>query len=233
MDRPSQLVLIRHGQSLRNEAIKHQVYFPDLESMAPVKGIPDHEIPLTEFGMSQAQQTGEGMIKLFGLPDYVYHSGYKRTIQTMEGVLDVWGKDMQKKVRIRMNPFIYERRPGYTYDMTKTEVDRNFPWFEAHYAMLGGYFAQPPGGESMAEVVGRVYNFINMLFRDRAGQKVWVVLHGGTLKAMRFILERWSFEQGARWPEGQSPKNCSITCYEYDATEKRLDLQGHNVVLWK
>lgn len=233
MNRPSQLVLIRHGQSLRNEAIKHQVYFPDLESMEPVKGIPDQKIPLTEKGISQARQTGLALREKFSQPDYVYHSGYERTIQTMDGILQAFSADERQKIKIRMNQFIYERRPGYTYDMTKAEVDQHFPWFESHYAMTRGYFAEPPGGESMADVVGRVYNFVNMLFRDRTGQKVWVILHGGTLKAMRFILERWTFDEGARWPEGQSPKNCSVTHYDYSQAEERLILRGHNLVFWE
>jgi len=233
MSRPNQLVLIRHGQSLRNEAIKHQVYFPDMESMAPVKGIPDHKIPLTEKGFLQAQQTGVALCEKFQRPHYIYHSGYERTIQTMIGVLGAFSDNERQSIKIRMNPFIYERRPGYTYDMTKAQVDECFPWFAAHYAMLGGYFAEPPGGESMADVVERVYNFINMLFRDRAGQRVWVVLHGGTLKAMRFILERWTFDEGACWPEGQSPKNCSVTHYDHEESKERLILKGHNLVFWE
>ena len=232
MTRPTQLVLIRHGQSLRNEAINHQAYFPDMESMEPVKDIPDLKIPLTGKGLLQARQTGVGLLKKFKLPHYIYHSGFERTIQTMNGILEAFSDKDKKNVKIRMNPYIYERRSGYTYDMTTAQVDERFPWFKHQYE-LDAYFAEPPGGESMSSVVERVYHFVNMLFRDREGKRVWVILHGGTLKAMRFILERWTFDKGAHWPEGQSPKNCSVTYYNNGKVEERLILKGHNLVFWE
>ena len=85
----------------------------------------------------------------------------------------------------------------------------------------------------MADVAARVYNFINMLFRDRAGKNVWVVTHGGTIRSMRFLLERWTYEQATKWPPGQSPKNCGVTTYDYDKDEKRLALKKYNVIFWE
>ena len=43
--------------------------------------------------------------------------------------------------------------------------------------------ARPPGGESIAQVVERVHSFIDILIRDRAGERVLVITHGGTLRA--------------------------------------------------
>jgi broad specificity phosphatase PhoE len=79
----------------------------------------------------------------------------------------------------------------------------------------------------------RVYSFLNTLFRDRKGKKVWIVLHGGTLRALRFLLERWDFDRALKWPEGQTPENCGITVYDYDKKEERLVLKEYNKVVWR
>ena len=60
--------------------------------------------------------------------------------------------------------------------------------------------ARPPGGESLADVVARVHTFLGTLFRDRGGQKILVVTHGGTIRCFRFLLERWGYGTPRRGP---------------------------------
>jgi broad specificity phosphatase PhoE len=198
-----------------------------------VKGTPDHKIPITEAGKQQAIKTGIYLKKKYGKPDYVYHSGYLRTIQTADGILQSFTEKERKTIRVRMNQFIRERDSGYTYDMTKEQAVKAFPWLQDHWDTFGGYFSRPPGGESLADVSQRVYSFLNTLFRDRKGKKVWIVLHGGTLRALRFLLERWDFDRALKWPEGQTPENCGITVYDYDKKEERLVLKEYNKVVWR
>lgn len=233
MNRPTLLVIVRHAESERNEAKKGNTYFADEEARSIVKGISDDKINLTPKGIIQAEKTGPVIYNKYGIFDYVYHSGYSRTIQTMEGVLKAYSDEEKIKMKIRMNPFIYERHTGYTYDMTEDEAKKNFPWLQEYWNTFGGFFSQPPGGESLAQVVQRVYIFINMLFRDRAGKKILVFTHGGTLRCFRFILERWNFDQAKSWPEGQSPENCGVTVYSYHNDTKRLELDEYNQVFWK
>ncbi len=232
IDRPTQLIIVRHAESERNKAKKGNVYFTDDESHKSVKGIPDHKIPITAEGKQQATKTGAYLKKKYGKPDYVYHSGYLRTIQTAEGILESFSKKEKKTIRVRMNQFIRERDSGYTYDMNKEQAAKAFPWLQDHWDTFGGYFSRPPGGESLADVSQRVYSFLNTLFRDRKGKKVWIVLHGGTLRALRFLLERWDFDQALKWPQGQTPENCGITVYDYDKKEQRLVLKEYNKVVW-
>ena len=104
-----------------------------------------------------------------------------------------------------MNLFVRERDPGFTYDMTEAEAEAAFPWLSEYWQTFGSFFARPPGGESLADVVGRVHTFLNTLFRDRAGQKVMVVTHGGTIRCFRFALERWGYEQASRWSTTRRP----------------------------
>jgi broad specificity phosphatase PhoE len=230
--RPTLLVFIRHAESMRNEAKRGSIYFNDDEARRDVEGIPDHLIPLTETGLQQAALTGPALRRRFGAPDYLYHSGYKRAAQTAEGILAAYTAKEQAKIQVRQHIFIRERDPGYAYDMTKDEVARIFPFMDKYWKTFGGFFARPIGGESLAQVTERAYLFLNMLFRDRAGQKVFVVTHGGALRCFRFLLERWDYEQALHWPRGHRPKNCGLTVYCYDRKTGRLILQEYNTVCW-
>jgi broad specificity phosphatase PhoE len=230
MNRPSTLVLVRHAESERNRAKMGKTYFADEEARREVKGIPDHNICLTLEGQAHAIKTGAYLKEHFGTFDYAYHSGYLRTVQTLEGLLASYTKKEVASLKVRQNPFIRERDPGYTYEMTEREAETNFPWLKEHWDTFGGFFAQPIGGESLAQVAQRVYLFLNMLFRDRAGKKILVVTHGGTIRCFRFILEHWSYERALHWPPGQTPANCGITWYEYDGRQQRLILKEYNTL---
>jgi len=228
MNKPSLLVLVRHARSLMNEAKKGSTYFEDEEARKCVKGIPDHNIPINPEGVKQAELVGHALRKRFGVFDYAYNSGYLRTTQTLDKILSAYSEDERLKIKVRSNIFIRERDPGHAYDMTREEVDRLFPWLDDYWQTFGGFFACPPGGESLAQMVERVHLFINMLFRDRAGQKVLVVTHGGTLRCFRFLLERWTYDQALSWPSNQAPKNCGLTVYEYNNSEQKLVLREYN-----
>jgi broad specificity phosphatase PhoE len=233
MDRPRRLVLVRHAESARNEAKKGSTYFADDAARRVVQGVPDHTNPLTARGHSQARQTGEAIRERYGTFDYVYHSGYARTVQTIDEILAAYTPEERSAMKVRTNLFIRERDPGHAYDMTEAEAAAAFPWLKDYWQTFGGFFARPPGGESLADVTQRVYVFLNTLFRDRAGQDVLVGMHGGTLRCFRYILERWDYEQALKWPPGESPLNCGITVYEYDDKLGRLVLKSYNDVYWQ
>jgi 2,3-bisphosphoglycerate-dependent phosphoglycerate mutase len=232
MSRPSTLVLIRHGESARNEAKKGATYFADEYARAKIKGIPDHKIELTKRGVDQARQTGRAVFNAHKF-DYAYHSGYLRTEQTLDAMLEALTDHDRARVKVRPNLFIRERDPGHAYDMTTEEAERHFPYLHEYWQTYGGFFAVPPGGESLAHVCERVHTFLDTLFRDRAGQNVLVVTHGGTLRCFRYLLERWSYDQATKWPPGQSPQNCGVTVYTYDQLLQRLVLRDYNRVLWE
>lgn len=216
MKRPRRIVVIRHAESDRNAAKGQSVYFTDDEARKNIKGIPDHLVGITPLGWHQVRQTGPSLRARFGVPHYIYHSGYNRTIQTKDGILEAYTPDEIAKIKIRENLFIRERNPGYAYDMTQAEVNVAFPWLNEHWETWGGFLAQPPGGESLVKVAERVYLFLNMLFRDRAGQDIFVVTHGGVIRLLRYLLERWNYAKAEKWAPGESPQNCGVTVYEYD-----------------
>lgn len=228
MNRPKQIILVRHAESARNVAKKGTTYFADEYARKHIKGVPDYRIPLTEDGEAHARQTGAYLRERFGTFDYIYHSGYKRTKDTLENILTAYTSEEREGMKIRHDAFIRERDPGYTYDMTEPEATAAFPWLQEYWDTYGGFFAYPPGGESIAKMTERVYQFIGMLFDTRKDEKVLIVTHGGTIRAFRFLLERWDYEQAITWPAGTEPKNCGITVYNYSNVDQRLVLSEYN-----
>src|SRR5258708_2199164 len=109
LSRPALLVLVRHGESQRNVAKKGSRYFEDDEARKQVQGVPDHQIPLTDLGWKQARISGEDLKKRFGTFDYVYNSGYRRTKETMDGLLEAYTGEEKSQMQIRENMFIRER----------------------------------------------------------------------------------------------------------------------------
>ncbi len=230
---PKLLMLIRHGESIRNKAKEGVVYFRDEDSRLGAEKFGDSKTPLNANGVMQAKKTGEYLRQQFDRPDYIYHSGYERTLQTTDEILQAYPKRERDKIKIRRNLLIRERDVGYTYNMTVQQVANHFPWLAEYWDTTGSFFARPPGGESSADVVSRVDYFLRTLFAKRADQQVWIVLHGGSIKAMRFLLEDWTYDQANNWAGGQAPKNCGVTIYEYDENKKRLVLKKYNEVFWR
>lgn len=228
---PTLLVVVRHAESIRNQIKKDTVYFADDAARRVVRGTPDHQIALTPAGHEQARQTGRAIRERFGLFDYVYTSGYTRTEQTAQGLLEAYTDEERARIRVERNFYLRERDPGYTYDMTEAEAKAAFPWLEEYWQTFGHFFSRPPGGESLADVAARVDTFLSMLARDHDGQRVLLVVHGGTIRCLRFLLERWPYEKVSELLVEDPPKNCGVTTYERSATGA-LQLVEYNRVYW-
>lgn len=162
--RPSLLVLVRHGESQRNVARRSNRFFLDDEARRPIRGIPDHRIELTDAGRQQALATGVALREQFGTFDQIYHSGYRRTIETTDLLLEAFPPEVRAAMRMRHHLFIRERDQGHAYDMTDAEATAAFPWLQDYWSTFGPFFARPPGGESLAQVCERVYTFLRNRF---------------------------------------------------------------------
>jgi broad specificity phosphatase PhoE len=229
-DRPLQLVIIRHAKSARNEAKKGNTYFADEEARKMVKGVADYKIELTQEGIEQALATGQFLRDKLVPPDFIYHSGYRRTIDTMNLVLKAFPRPVVNGIGIRMHPHIRERDPGFTYDMTTEEAEKHFPFLKEYWQTHGGFFAKPPGGESLCDVAQRIRSLLQSLKDNKKGKRVWIFTHGGTIRAFRFVLERWDYDRALSWPPGESPKNCGITIYDYDQKTRKPQLVEYNTI---
>lgn len=231
--RPALLVLVRHAQSERIVAKNGNLFFLDDEARRSVQGIADHRTALTARGRQQAAETGAGMREAFGVFDDAYHSGYRRTRETLEEILGAYPGEERDQIKVRHNPFIRERDAGYTFDMTTAEVESAFPWLQDYWTTHGPILGRPPGGESLADVAMRVSMFLTMLFRDRAGKRVLVVTHAGTLWMLQMLLERWTWDEAEERVRRGSVPQCSVTAYAFDPAGMRLTIRYLTRVFWR
>ncbi len=230
--RPNLVVLVRHGESLRNRAKQGNIYLPDKDTADLVRGFADSQVPLIQRGEDQAIQTGIALREKFGIFDAVYDSGYKRTRETRGLAMQSYSDTEHTQMKFRESYLLRERDSGYTHCMTTEEADHHFPYLREHFEREGYFYARPPGGESQADTCKRVYDFNNILFRHRAGKKVLIFTHGGTIRAFRFNLENWSADEYMEhMPE--KPENCGVTVYRFNSVSGQLELQTFNEVYWE
>jgi len=232
--RPELLVIVRHGESERNVALQAKNIYLQKEDLENFDGVPDQKISLTEEGKRQAQKTGIAIRKRYGVFDVVYDSQYLRTQQTREGILEAYTPAERSLMKIRHSYLVREREGGYTFGMSSEDVERYFPWLKHYWDTTRYFYARPPGGENQAEVCQRVHQFIdNDLVRIRRGKKVLVVTHGGTIRAFRYNLEKWTPDDYLHdFDHGQPPLNCGVTTYRWSQKTLRLELETYNTTYY-
>ena len=222
-DLPKLLVIVRHAESARNLAKVGRVFFADDEARSDLKNEPDHLIRLTETGWSQARELGTKLRDSFQSFDSVFHSGYRRTQETAEAVLEAWPADERSRMAVRAHLFLRERDVGYAFNFTADEARQTFPWLQPHWDLTGHFFARPPGGESLADVAMRVHLFLESSRHDLAGKSVLIVTHGGPLRMFRYWLEAWTYEDVIdRWDREAVP-NCCVVSYRAGERSDRLE----------
>lgn len=208
---PSLLVVTRHAESTRNVAKAGQVFLPDPEARRGLEGEADHHSGLTDIGREQARALGARLAAEFGSFDLVYHSGYRRARETAELALEAMAQSPAPTVRESI--FLRERDAGYTFNMTAAEAEAAFPWLQEYWQTVGPFYARPPGGESLADVAGRVQLLFESCERELAGKRVLLVTHAGVVRMIRFLLEGWTVDEApARW-RSEPVGNASFVAY--------------------
>jgi probable phosphoglycerate mutase len=221
MKHPSLLVLVRHAESELNLA-KKGAFFADRASREAVRSTADHRAAITELGRRQARAAGELLRARFERFDAVYHSGYARTVQTLDEIKRAWPDGALGGAPMRSDLFIRERDGGHGWGMTLDEHAGAFPYLEAYWATTGPFFARPPGGESVAQLCERVQRFLDRIEARHDGERVLVVTHGVVMRAFRYLLEGWTYEQAEAALREPSPRNASVTWYESSGGALRL-----------
>ena len=61
-----------------------------------------------------------------------------------------------------------------------------------------------------------------MLFWDRAGARVMVVSHAGTMRMFRYLLERWTHDDVVERGHSEPISNCAVIAYRFDSSAGRL-----------
>jgi broad specificity phosphatase PhoE len=213
---PGLLVLIRHGESLRNTMVEKGTPFITEEGkklLTSLGALADHKIPLTDAGKAQAVSAGAGVKARFGVPDELVHSGFVRTESTTGGILTAYTPEERARISVRRDYRMRERNPGWLITATKAEAGGRYPWLQTYWDETGDYFAVPPGGESLAMATDRIRPFHDDLFAGPKGRKTFVVAHGNSIRCLRGLIEDLSWEQfeKMRWPP-----NCGVVAYRFD-----------------
>ena len=179
--------LVRHGESDAN-----------IGKVSSTE-VGDHAIPLSERGRAQAVDAGRAIGRDFLTSALVYTSPYRRTRETLAGILD-GARASAAELRIYEDPRLREVEHGYDELAAQEELRKLHGWFYYRFR----------GGESPADCYDRTSNFLESMMRQaerKQADRVLIVTHGLTIRCfvMRFLhLGVEDFDALA------NPANCAV-----------------------
>lgn len=181
MAMPLHLVLVRHGESVGNAAIR------DARAGFPTPPADEQHSSrlwlLNATGEKQAEDTG-AWLRDNGLDrfDRYYCSPYVRAMQTA-ALLGLPGASWW------LEPLLRERDRGYEYVANREELSDAFP-HSARGKKQDIFLWRPTAGESIADVDQRLRGVLSTLARELDGKRVLCVTHEDAMDALRFRLEK-------------------------------------------
>ena len=212
MPLPIDLILIRHGQSEGNAAMRLSEKGDNTAFTALTTGRHSRSYRLSEKGREQAIQAGkwlqEEFLKEGKTFDRFITSEYSRAMETAALL------NLPDAVWYR-NFYLTERDWG---DIEASpESERNEKFKDAlSMRRIEPFFWRPPNGESLAELCLRLDRVLQTLHREYSGMCVIIVCHGEVMRAFRILLERMpqqKFKEIALNQSGYGVHNCEIMHY--------------------
>ncbi len=176
------ITLVRHGESTWNE-------------LGLIQGH-DDTAELTPQGRNQARYAAESLRGL-GFHGLVA-SDLARARETAEIIGAVLG------LTVTTDPLLRERGFGVVEGHPLSELTPSITGIE-HRVMVNPD-ARAERGESFREVVARAQLFVKRLLDERPGERMLVVTHGGTIRALRASTNAQTLE-GSPW---YTVGNCSV-----------------------
>lgn len=169
------LILMRHGQSVWN-AENRFTGFKDVD--------------LTDLGVAEAMRAGEGIRAQNLRLDAVFTSTLMRAYKTAELALAA-SSPLNDHLRVgdgwqmTRHDDLRERDYGDLTGLNKDEIAAKYGAEQVHI-WRRSYDVRPPGGESLADVVGRAGAYFDTHIRPllNAGKTVLVAAHGNTVRAL-------------------------------------------------
>jgi broad specificity phosphatase PhoE len=203
------LVLVRHGESLGNEAAS----FAE-STGAQVVDIPtrDADTPLSPTGAEQGSAVGLALTGL-GLDGSaaVWSSTYLRARHTGELAIAAAGIGVAPRLDERLR----DRELGILDRLTGHGVLARYPDEAARKAHLGKFYYRPPGGESWVDVALRLRSFLADAIAAPQSHGV-VFAHEAIVYLVRYILEEWDEETVLAAALQAPARNASVTVLERD-----------------
>jgi len=201
------LILIRHGESVGNEAASAAE-----RAGAEMIDLPyrDADTPLSATGEAQADALASALRDL-GLDDHarIWSSPYRRAAQTALRSLALAGTQAVPVLDERLR----DRELGVLDRLTSVGVDARLPGEAQRRADLGKLYYRPPGGESWADVALRLRSFL----RDAEGARARVAAvyaHEAVVYLLRYALEGWDERRVLAAAVDEPAPNASVTVLE-------------------
>ncbi len=200
--KPKRIILVRHGQSTGN--IDKSVYLKT----------PDYAVPLSDLGKQQAIDAGKKLLAIIGKQDdqdlyhregpFFYVSPYFRTRETFELIAEEFPYAIfREDVRLREQEWAYVKTLKEVKEQSKLRDG------------FGPFYYRLPGGESGADVFGRVSDFAGSLHRDFRRPDYpsdCVIIGHGLLN--RLFLMRWFHWTVEEFEMYRNFENCGICILE-------------------
>jgi broad specificity phosphatase PhoE len=214
------LWLVRHAQSEGNVA-------DDLAREARAERleleIRDPDVPLSAAGKVQARALGASWRRLTveQRPTKAISSPYERAYRTAILAVEAAGWDLA----VARDERLRERDLGLLDGFTRYGIEARFPEEAQRRARLGKFYYRPPGGESWADVAGRVRAVLESQ-SPRDGERLLVVSHQAVLMLFRYVLERLDERQVLEMDRNRGVANTSLTVYTGQPDELSLGTVG-------
>lgn len=167
MEDATSLIFIRHGETMWNE--QHRFHG-------------QMDIPLSDTGKLQALALRERLKREH--IDVAYSSDLSRAFETAQIILE------ERQICINPTAAIRERYLGAWEGLTFEEALNIYP--KEVESWLKDPLASAPLGESGAQLVQRVEQFIKQLLSSHEGEHILVVSHAGPIKIAICLLLGWS-----------------------------------------
>lgn len=209
---PSQLVLVRHGESRGNVADRAA---REAQALRLELDVRDADMPLSDLGVQQAAALGRYIATQppDEQPTTLIASPYARALGTAQGIVEGAGLALT----IELDERVRERELGVFDGLTGEGIRSLYPEEATRRHWVGKFLYRPPSGESWADVVLRVRQLmLNLSLTPDAYQRVWVVTHQAVILAFRMALEGLTEAQVLDIDRGQPLPNCSTTRYRCD-----------------
>ena len=204
---PSQLVLVRHGESLGNVADRraHELGAARLDL-----DYRDADTPLSPTGEHQAEAVGRWLAEQGSAahPDVIISSPYERALATAHRVSAPLGSPVAIDERLR------ERDLGVFDGMTGAGIRAAYPEEAARRQKMGKFYYRPPGGESWTDVVLRVRSVLADVRAEYDGCRVWIFSHQAVIMSFRYVLEDLDERHVLDIDRSTPIANCSLTTYD-------------------
>lgn len=210
---PSNLWIIRHGQSAGNVA-RDAAHAGKLQRI-DITGR-DVDVPLSALGEDQSRALGRWFATLprDERPEVVLVSPYLRARQTAALIREMGGTDADEP--LCADERLREKEFGILDGLTTMGVAAVLPEQAEFRRVLGKFYHRPPGGESWTDVILRLRSLLDTVSLHYAGRRVMIVAHQVVVLCLRYILETLDEEAILAIDTEGDVANCSITEYRFD-----------------